>query len=329
VAEGRGEVLPDTPIQDVLPTSRPVRIAVVSLGLIGGSAALALRAAGHTVAGYARRESTRRLALERGAVDAAPATLAEAVAEAEVVLLAPPVLSMRELLAQVAPHLAPGAVVTDAASTKADVERWALALLPRGPRGARWVGSHPMAGKETAGLEHADGTLFRGRTWCVVPPRGADPDAVALVARLARDTGARTLEIDAAAHDRAVAAVSHLPFMAAAAMARSVIARDRFGEMAPIAGTGLRDMTRLASGDAVMHRDICLTNRDNVIDELERYVARLNEAIALLRRQPDPDAAAAADAAGEPGDVGSPAAQELGAYFADLKTARDAWLARR
>ncbi len=292
-----------------------LRVAIAGLGLIGGSAGLALRAAGHAVVGYARREETRRLAVQCGAVDDAPATLAEAVAGAQVVLLAPPVLAMRELLGLVAPHLAPGAVVTDAASTKADIERWALDLLPAG---ARWVGSHPMAGKETAGIEHADSALFRERTWCVVPPPGADPEAVAVVTRLARDTGARTMEIDAASHDRAVAAVSHMPFMAAAAIAQSVIARESFGEIASIAGPGLRDMTRLASGDAVMHRDICLTNRDNLVAELEEYVARLSQAISLLRRQPDPDDAA-----------GHPAVAEMGAYFADLKTARDTWLASR
>lgn len=221
---------------------------------------------------------------------------------------------MRDLLAQVAPHLRPGSVVTDAASTKADVERWALAVLPRD---VHWVGSHPMAGKETAGIEHADGALFQGRTWCVVPPPDADEGAVATVTRLARDTGARTLKIDAAAHDCAVAAVSHMPFMASAAVAQSVIAQDRFDEIAAIAGSGLRDMTRLASGDPTMHRDICLTNRDNLIDELERYVQHLQNAIALLRRLPAPDAA-----------VDHSATADLGNYFTSLKTARDTWLSR-
>ena len=287
---------------------RPARIAIVGLGLIGGSAALALRAAGHHVIGYARREATRALALELGAVHEAPATLAAAV-QAEVVLLAPPVLAIRDLLREMAPHLHPGTVVTDAASTKRQVERWALESLPRG---VHWVGGHPMAGKETSGLEHADGALFRERTWCIVPPPDADPDAVRVVTQIAADTGARTLEIDAAAHDRAVAAVSHLPFTAAAALADAVICEDRFREQAPIAGTGLRDMTRLASGDATMHRDIVLTNRDNLVESLERYVASLGETIALLKRLPE---------SGE-----DTTTTELGEYFARLKRARDAWL---
>ena len=287
---------------------RTARIAVVGLGLIGGSAALALRAAGHHVLGYARREATRALALELGAVDDAPATLGEAVA-ADVVLLAPPVLAIRDLLREMTPYLKSGTVVTDAASTKLHVERWALETLPAG---VQWVGGHPMAGKETAGLEHADAALFRGRTWCIVPPPGATASAVEMVEQIALATGARTLRIDAAAHDRAVAAVSHLPFTAAAALADAVIRDAAFREVAPIAGTGLRDMTRLASGDATMHRDIVLTNRENLLDSLERYVASLEHVMALLRRLPDGEESEAAD--------------ELGAYFAGLKRARDEWL---
>jgi prephenate dehydrogenase len=220
---------------------------------------------------------------------------------------------MKALLAEIAPYLASGTIVTDAASTKADAERWALGSLPAH---VRWVGSHPMAGKETAGLEHADAGLFRGRTWCIVPPAGADPDAVAIVTRLAEDTGARTMQIDAAAHDRAVAAVSHLPFTAAASLAQSVIDQGTFAEVAPVAGTGLRDMTRLASGDAVMHRDIVLTNRDNLIRELEKYAGAIQDTIALLQTLPSPDEC-----------DGDPAVARLGEWFARLKTARDERLA--
>ncbi len=172
-----------------------------------------------------------------------------------------------------------------------------------------------MAGKETSGLEHADGDLFRGRTWCIVPPPGADPNAEATVIQLAQDTGACTLRIGAAAHDRAVAAVSHLPFTAAAAIARAIISRPDFTAIAPIAGTGLRDMTRLASADPVMHRDIVFTNRDNIINEVERYVDSLQGVLSLLRRLPGPD-----DASDDP------ATAELGRFFVELKEARDTWL---
>jgi prephenate dehydrogenase len=288
-----------------------VRVSILGLGLIGGSAGLAWRAAGHHVLGWARRAETAERALDLGAIDEAAPTL-EAAVQAEVVVLAPPVLAIRDLLGQIAPHLPSDAIVTDVASTKRAVEAWAAELLPRH---ARFVGSHPMAGKETAGIDHADGALFRDRTWCIVPPTGADPDAVVDVTRLAADTGARIVQIDAAAHDRAVAAVSHLPFIAAIALAEQVVERETFAAIAPIAGTGLRDMTRLASGDALMHRDICATNGDNLADELDRYSAQIAALADAMRRLP-----AGASAA-------STAIAELGERFARVKAARDAWLA--
>jgi len=262
--------------------------------------------------GYARRVQTAQRAVEIGAIDVVAQDLA-AAADADVVILATPVLAVRPLMAQLAPHLARGTMVTDVASTKLVVEHWAAQLLPDG---VHFVGGHPMAGKETAGIDHADGALFQGRTWCIVPPDGAERRAVEAVTNLAAATGARTLRIGAVDHDRAVAAVSHLPFMASIAVAQSVIARDTFGAMAPMAATGLRDMTRLASGDPLMHRDICATNRDNLAGELTAYAARVEALAALVRRLPDP-------AMASPGD---PALAELGRLFADLKDARDTWL---
>jgi prephenate dehydrogenase len=297
-----------------------VRVAIAGLGLIGGSAALAWRAAGHTVLGYARRPETRRLALERGAVDDVSDTLA-GLAGAEVVVLAPPVLAVRELMVGLAPWLSPGAVVTDVASTKRCIERWAADLLPPG---VAFVGGHPMAGKETAGLEHADGALFRERTWCVVPPAGVAGEAVRAVTRLALDAGSRPLLLGAEEHDRAVAATSHLTFMAATALCETVVAGEHFREQAPVAGSGLRDTTRLASGDPLMHRDICLTNRDFLVQALEAYAERLGAVTALLRRLPGPETFPGPAAAGASGD----AVADLERYFDNLKVARDEWLSR-
>jgi prephenate dehydrogenase len=228
------------------------------------------------------------------------------------VVLATPVLAIRHLFSELGPLLAPGTIVTDAASTKADVERWAARFLP--PQ-VRFVGGHPMAGKETAGIDHADGTLFRGRTWCIVPPPRADTAAVETVTRLAVDARATTVRMDAAAHDRAVAATSHLPFMASVALCRAVVTRPEFAQMAPVAGTGLRDTTRLASGDAVMHRDICLTNRDNLARELEAFAAHVADLATLVRRLPESDSAA-----------GDPALADLEHLFVRLKATRDGWL---
>ncbi|MBI3969816.1 MAG: prephenate dehydrogenase [Chloroflexi bacterium] len=266
------------------------------------------------MAGYARRPETRKRAREIGAVDVAPDCLAEAV-QADVIVLAAPVLAIRRLLQEIAPHVPDGTVVTDVASTKRDVERWALRFLPRR---IHFVGGHPMAGKETAGIEHADGALFHDRTWCVIPPPGADDGAVELVTRIAAATGARTVQMSAEEHDRAVAATSHLAFAVSKTLCRSVIAGDDFGQRRPVAGTGLRDTTRLASGDALMHRDICLTNRDNLVRELEHFSARLAELTGAIRQLPDPDDA-----------EGDPALQQLEDLFVSLKQARDSWLSER
>lgn len=282
------------------------------MGLIGGSAGLALRAAGHTVVGYARRAEVRARAKEIGAADTTPDSLARA-ARADVVLLAAPVLALRQLMADLAPHLATHTIVTDVASTKRTVERWARHLLPAH---AHFVGGHPMAGKEQAGIEHADGALFRGRTWCIVPPPGADARAVETVTRLAAATGARPLQIGAADHDRAVAATSHLPFTASIVLALTVLGRAEFPRLAAVAGSGLRDTTRLASGDPVMHRDICLSNRDHLVRELELLSDRLAEVTDVIRRLPDPEFAE--------GDL---RLEELERLFAEIKSVRDAWQA--
>jgi len=256
-------------------------LSIVGLGLLGGSLGLAARAAGYRVHGYARRPETTARALERGAIDAAAPDLA-AAAQAPFVVLAVPVRAARDLLGALAPHLPPGAVLTDVGSTKLQMQEWARELLPA-PPAVHYVGGHPIAGKETAGIEHADGALFRGRTWCVVPPPGADPGAVQVVEQLATAMGSVVLRVEAAAHDRAVAITSHLPFLVAVDLAETVLGRPDWDSLRPLAGTGLRDTTRLASGDVAMHLDICLTNREPLLRQVELFANRLAELADLLR----------------------------------------------
>lgn len=294
---------------DALP---PLRIAVLGLGLIGGSAAIVWRQIGHHVVGWSRRQSTVESAVGRGIVDSGALSAAAAVEAADVVVLAPPVLAMRPLMREIAPALRAGVVVTDVASTKAVPERWAAELLPTQ---AHWVGAHPMAGKEVSGLDHVDATLFRGRTWVVVPPVGADRAAVDTVARLGRELGSRVIEMGADAHDEAVANVSHLPFMASTALAEAVIGSSRFEEWSIVAATGLRDLTRLASGDALMHRDICVTNRDRIAAAMDRFASVFALLAAQVRALPDPDHASGTDAL-----------SSLGATFDRAKADRDQWL---
>ncbi|HAN14961.1 MAG: prephenate dehydrogenase/arogenate dehydrogenase family protein [Proteobacteria bacterium] len=289
-----------------------LRISVVGLGLIGASAAAAWRQAGHLVTGWGPRLVTRDTALARGFVDAAPESLAETVANSDVVVLAAPVLAIRQLLTDIAPHLAAGTVVTDVASTKASVEEWALGVLPAN---VEWVGGHPMAGRETAGIDHADPTLFNNRVWVVVPSSNASDVSVGRVVRLATDAGSKVITMTAADHDVAVAQVSHVPFMISTALSDAVIGNRRFGEWAPVAATGLRDITRLASGDATMHRDICVTNRDNIAKGLEDVSAVLADLARQVRELPNPASA-----------IGSEELEVLDQTFRRIKYDRDGWL---
>ena len=300
--------------ENSLMSSQPtfLRISVVGLGLIGASAAAAWRQAGHSVTGWGPRLVTRDTALARGFVDAAPESLAETVANSDVVVLAAPVLAIRQLLTDIAPHLSPGTVVTDVASTKASVEEWALGVLPAS---VEWVGGHPMAGRETAGIDHADHTLFNNRVWVVVPSNNARDVSVDRVVRLAIDAGSKVITMTAADHDVAVARVSHVPFMISTALSDAVIGNSKFGEWAPVAATGLRDITRLASGDATMHRDICVTNRDNIAKGLEDVSAVLADLARQVRQLPNPATA-----------VGSEELEVLNQTFRRIKYDRDGWL---
>ena len=276
------------------------RVALLGLGLIGGSLGLALRVARPDleVVGWDRDPAAAALAAQRGAVTATAATPAEAVAGADLVVLGAPVGALRGLLAEIAPALAPDAVVTDVASTKGEVVRWAAAA------GVPFVGGHPMAGSATAGMAHARGNLVRGATWCITPGAAAPPEGAARVEAIARLVGARPLVLDPADHDAFVAAVSHLPFVASAALVDVTTADPRWAEMAPIAATGYRDATRLASGSPAMYRDICQTNAGAIAPLLRQLAARL-DALA--------------------GELDDPARAE--AFFTATREAREAWLA--
>jgi prephenate dehydrogenase len=279
------------------------RVAILGLGLMGGSLGLAIRDArlAGTVAGYDSMPGRTGRAHERGAIDEPATTLADAVVDADLVVLAAPVLAERVLLAALTPHLAPGAIVTDLASTKSAVCGWASALLPDP---APFVGGHPMAGREQSGIEAADGGLFRGAVWCLTPTDQTDPDTLARLQSLVTALGAQPLVLDAARHDQLVAAVSHLPLVAAAALVRTVAADPAWPDAARLAASGFRDTTRVASGDPLMARDICLTNAAGILLWMDAYIAELQSIRAVL---------AAGDAAIEQ-------------IFTAARDARDAWL---
>lgn len=268
------------------PTPRFQRIAVLGLGLLGGSLAAAARARGLAgeVVGQGRRADPLARARARGLVDRVTRDPAEAVAGADLVVLACPVGAMAPVLAAAAEGLAPGALVTDVGSVKAVLADTLPGLLPPG---ATYVGSHPMAGSHEKGADHARADLFEGAV-CVVTPRPGDPEpAVARVEALWRALGARVVRRDPSQHDREVAWMSHLPHVLAFAFARA-LAEAPAGAL-DVAGPGFRDFTRIARSDAELWADILAANAKAVAGPLARVAGELAEAARRLEAG-DPEA---------------------------------------
>lgn len=258
-------------------------VAIIGLGLIGGSVGLALKRAGSEavdLVGFARRPETADRARQLGAVDRVEGSLASAVSGADLVILATPTMSIKEILPQIGPHLPDGCVVTDVASTKVQVMQWAYESLPQG---VSFVGGHPMAGKELSGIEVADADLFRGCTYCIVPGRSASEAAVQMVVDLVHKVKARHVLLNATDHDQFVAGISHLPLILASALVMATTQSPHWPKMSDVAATGYQSATRLASQHPRMNRDICLTNGENIvawIDEFTRELQRFRSLIA-------------------------------------------------
>ena len=249
--------------------------AILGVGLIGGSIGLRLRECGWRVTGWSPSPATLELAVRRGAIDVAAASPEEAAAAADLIVVASTIRAVPAMFRAVAKGAKHGAVVTDVASVKAQVLRWADELLPRR---LMFVGGHPMAGKELQGVAAADARLLEGCTYCLVP---RDHAALPRVEEMVEALGARPLAIAAEDHDRAVAAASHLPFVASAALVRAV-APDLDDLAGAVAASGFRDATRLAIASPTMHADICNFNAEAVGDMIDRLQAELTRLKAEL-----------------------------------------------
>jgi prephenate dehydrogenase len=261
-----------------------VRIAIVGVGLIGGSIGLAARERlGAEVHGWSRRAATLGRAVELGALDVAAPSLADAVGDAEAVFVCAPVGVLPAVTGEVLAAAPPDCVVTDAGSTKRSI----IAAI----EDPRFVGGHPLAGAETAGVEHARGDLFQDATWYLTPTRATTGELFERLHRLIRGLGARPTTIDAATHDTMLAAVSHLPHVFAnvlVAQAASALAAETTGGPAsaghaagsgtpqlPATGPSFRDATRVAGASSAIWTDIYLSNRDALIAQLDEAVQRL------------------------------------------------------
>jgi prephenate dehydrogenase len=260
------------------------KLVVVGVGLIGGSFALGLKAAGavRRAVGVGRSRANLGQALAMGAIDELADDLAAAVEGADFVLVTTPVGAMPDVFARIAPKLAPGAVVTDGGSTKQSVVAAARAAF--GARIPQFVPAHPIAGSDASGAGAATATLFRDREVILTALPETAPGAVARVRSAWQACGARVTEMTPRDHDAVLAAVSHLPHLLSYALVHELATRADATQLFAHAGTGLRDVTRLAASHPEMWRDICVGNREALLGELRRYQDALAQLGALLEQ---------------------------------------------
>jgi cyclohexadieny/prephenate dehydrogenase len=261
-------------------------VVILGLGLIGGSLARALRAAGfcRRVIGWGRREASLRRGLELGVIDAYTLDLQEAIERADILVICTPTLIAAELIEQILLRLAGRQhppIVTDAASVKGNL--LAAARRVGEPLPPALVLAHPIAGSERSGVEASDATLFADHRVILTPVAGNDPAAVETVRAMWASTGAEVVEMTVAEHDAVLAATSHLPHVLAYALVDALAQSAESAEIFRFAAGGFRDFTRIASSDPVMWRDIAIANREallGAIDSFSEHLMWLRRAVA-------------------------------------------------
>jgi prephenate dehydrogenase len=277
-----------------------MKLAVIGVGLIGGSFALALKrakAVSHVV-GVGRNAANLELALERGIIDSSAPDPASAARGADLILISTPVAQFPAVFASLADAKA---IITDGGSTKRDVIAAARKAL--GKRISQFVPAHPIAGAEKSGAAAASADLFRGRRVVLTPLEENSPQNISKVEEAWKTCGAKVSRMNAEEHDAVLATVSHLPHLLAFALVHEVARRENSAQLFSFAAGGFRDFTRIASSHPEMWRDICAANRDRLLDELSRFSKKLDRVKALLD-----------DPAG------------LEKLFAEARAARDEWI---
>jgi len=259
------------------------RVAIIGLGLLGGSIGLAVKARAHhlTTTGWDRDPSVRERAAARGLVGTVYETPENAVAEADLVILCVPVGAMEDAARAIAPGLAPHAIVSDVGSSKAAVAEALAAALP----GATIIPAHPVAGTEQSGPEAGFATLFAGR-WCIItPPEDANTDAVQALSDFWTALGSKVELMDAAHHDLVLAVTSHIPHLIAYTIVGTASDLEDVtqSEVIKYSAGGFRDFTRIAASDPVMWRDVFLTNKGAVLEMLGRFTEDLTALQRAIR----------------------------------------------
>jgi prephenate dehydrogenase len=260
------------------------RLAVIGVGLIGGSLARVLREQGAVdeIIGIGRGEANLQRAVELGVIDRYTLDAAAGVAEADMVFISTPVCSIAGILARIAPSLLPGCVVTDGGSVKGEIVAACESIMPPG---AFFVGGHPIAGTEQSGVEASFAALYKGKRCIITPTAATSKEALAKVISMWETAGSEVMLMDVAKHDRVVAAISHLPHMVAYSLVNAVGGYDRFDEsILKYSAGGFRDFTRIASSDPAMWRDIALMNRQSILELMDIFSCCFAELRATVER---------------------------------------------
>lgn len=259
-----------------------MRIAIIGLGLIGGSIGLGLKKANIAdlrIVGIPRREETLAAAKAMGAIDEGTTDHIKGVIDADLIFICTPINLIQPVIGEITPNLKKGAIVTDVGSSKYEIVSAAEKAMPKG---TYFVGGHPMAGKETTKLEAAEAELFKNKTWALTKTSKTSQKAFDKVAQAVGWLGGSVMEIDPKTHDLIVAGISHMPLAVAAALVKAVADEPEKGLMTKVAASGFRDTTRIASGDPILGVDMFTTNKKAVlkmIGSFKRSLANLEKLI--------------------------------------------------
>jgi prephenate dehydrogenase len=261
------------------------KLAIIGVGLIGGSLARALKLAGEcgTVSGFGRNRENLDKAVELGVIDSYSGDPGSVVDEADVIVLATPLSTFHSLLTGVSGHLKQGAVITDVGSTKGSVVRDAVSAL--GDNAGRFVPAHPIAGTEKSGVEASFPDLFKDHLVILTPIPGNSDEDIGTITRMWEICGARVVTMSVQHHDRVLSATSHLPHVLAYAMVDCLANMEEQEDIFRFSAGGFRDFTRIASSSAEMWSDICISNQENLLHVIDRYKDHLEEIERLIRAQ--------------------------------------------
>ena len=279
------------------------KITIIGVGLIGGSLALALkeRNLAKAVFGYGRDQTRLEEAQKSNVIDAFSTNIKEAIDEANIIVIATPVGTFKDILHQIEPLISSNVIITDVGSTKSDIVNIVNEVLR--DKSSYFIPAHPIAGKERSGFEVSDSKLYDGKKVIITPQETNSPESIDVIDQMWKNVGADVDFMSAESHDNLLGMTSHLPHMLAFSLVNYLV--DQNPNASIYAGGGFKDFSRIASSDAVMWRDICLQNKNQIMSHLKGYQSTLDD---LLEAINDEDS------------------EKLGQLFTTAKKTRDSWL---